>query len=469
MSHDSQSLSAPQPTKTIEDTIVSLARAMKIGRLPTDVVETAKLVLADTLGVAWAGARDPDCQAALELMLAEGGKPVSRVWGTTQRLPARSAAFVNGVFSAGLDYDALHLKSVTHAAVVVIPAALALAEERGANGSDTLRAIIAGMELICNLAENAKRSGEYFETSFFGVFGAALAAALVIGLDDDKARQAVGMALSLAGGTKQPISERKLVKRYQSAFAAQSGVLCAQMAEQGVTSPGQFITGKSGLSGLVDGIDVEAFRSSFGSRFLSTETSIKPFPVCYCSIAAINATLTLKSKRNIRPQDVASLTVTVTPYTYETVGRPFDPTHDPQVAGMFSIQYAIACVLMFGEFRLANVEAQGVRSDPVGQLARRIKVDVNQAWPGEFAPMVLRAVLTDGTTIEERIEETPSVVPTESRALLSEKILDCLRASGCNPTRENVQKIFDAIERFEHLNECSEVYSVWPVTPAASS
>lgn len=452
---------------SLDDVVVPLSRRIKIRQMPAEVLRSTKLVVADTLGVAWAGARDGDCQGALALALGEGGAEVSRIWGTDHRVPPRSAAFVNGVFSAGLDFDALHLGSVTHPAIVVIPTVLSLAEQRGIGGERVVEAITAGMEFICWLAISAKPTGAYFETSFFGVFGAALAGALVIGLDDDAVRNALGLGLSLASGTKQAISERKLAKRYQSAFAAQMGVTCALLAEQGVTAPRDFLSGSAGVGALVGGIDHEMFQNGFGTKYLTSELSIKPFPICYCSIAAVHAVINLKAKRAIPVDQIVSIVVVVTPYIFETVGSPFDPSRDPQVAGMFSIQYAIACGLLFGEVRLDHVQPSTVLSEHIGELARRIEVRTNEDWCGEFAPTGVTVRMRDGTVMSHVVELAPVIPASDAYDVIFKKVRECLGRNDGEEIPLSLNAFEDVVWRLEELENVTTLYESLPVPLSA--
>ena len=71
---------------------------------------------------------------------------------------------------------------------------------------------------------------------FVFVFGAAAAAGKLLGLDADGIANALGLALSRAGGTQQALLEKSLAKRAQSGFAAEAGVFAAQLAAAGLSA-----------------------------------------------------------------------------------------------------------------------------------------------------------------------------------------------------------------------------------------
>ncbi len=85
------------------------------------------------------------------------------------------------------DYDDTHDAAILHAGVSVVPAALAAAELRGGcSGADLIAGIAAGLELVCRLGVATTigiiESG-FIYSSLFGYFGAAAAAARVLGFD----------------------------------------------------------------------------------------------------------------------------------------------------------------------------------------------------------------------------------------------------------------------------------------------
>lgn len=175
----------------------------------------------DTLACAWAGRDAPGAPEAHGLVAADGGTPEATVWGYGGKLPAASAAFLNSLFGAALDYDAVN---TVHADVCVLPAALAVAERQRASGKEFLAAYALGADLASRLGGSITGQHRgWFTTSIYGVFGATAAAARLLRLDEATIAHAFGIALSQASGTQQANIEQALTKRLQSAFAARAG------------------------------------------------------------------------------------------------------------------------------------------------------------------------------------------------------------------------------------------------------
>ena len=171
--------------------------------LPGDAIEAAKRLMLDTLGVAWAGADAEGCRSVYDLTHDQSGKPESTVWAYGKKLPVISAAFVNSLFAGALEYDGLHEVGTLHADIVVLPAALAMAERAHVNGRDFLTALVVADDLVCRLGVSTQKRTGWFYTSVHGVFGAAAVTAKLLGLDRAAVQSAMGLAYLNAAGTQQ--------------------------------------------------------------------------------------------------------------------------------------------------------------------------------------------------------------------------------------------------------------------------
>src|SRR5258706_5503848 len=131
--------------KTHGQRLGAFGAALDLEAIPRDVVDKAKLHLIDTIGAAYAFAREP--LAARLVQMAVRGRPEGRgaIIGFAERTSSREAAFINGAFGHGKDFDDVHVASITHPTVVVAPAVLALAEAVKLDGRTTLAAIIFGV------------------------------------------------------------------------------------------------------------------------------------------------------------------------------------------------------------------------------------------------------------------------------------------------------------------------------------
>src|SRR3972149_4382380 len=110
------------PTEKLAQFVV----ATHFADMPREVLERGKLALLDTFGVLLAGSQEPVTQILAAYVQELGGAPKSTVLGRGFKTSPPQAALVNGTSAHALDYDdRMHMSTHT------LPAALAVAEERG--------------------------------------------------------------------------------------------------------------------------------------------------------------------------------------------------------------------------------------------------------------------------------------------------------------------------------------------------
>src|SRR5260370_5222717 len=175
--------------------------------LPEPVRELARQCVLDYYGVALAGADDPLAHILLDELAEAGGAAQAGIIGHKARLPALSAALVNGAIGHALDYDDVNLAMPGHPSVAILPGLLALAETRRSSGREIIAAFVAGYETACRIGM-ALRPGHYnlgfHATGTVGVFGAAAACARPPGLDPAATAPAPGIAGAQAARPQTP-------------------------------------------------------------------------------------------------------------------------------------------------------------------------------------------------------------------------------------------------------------------------
>ena len=134
---------------TASETLCRFCGELRFEDIPPEVVEKAKLLALDILGIALAARSDPiDAPLRAAARAFDGGGerradtgPCSAV-GEARRMPAASAAFLNASLGHALDFDDTHTASIIHTAAPIVPPALAAAEGFGQNGREMLRSAV---------------------------------------------------------------------------------------------------------------------------------------------------------------------------------------------------------------------------------------------------------------------------------------------------------------------------------------
>src|SRR5881275_2224360 len=177
---------------------------LRYGDLPATVVDRAKGVTLQALSSALLGSQMPASRQALALMQEEeaGGGGAATVLCHGATLTKAGAAFVNAeTIFAGGKWDTFRM--LTHPGIAILPAALAAAETSGCSGRDFLAGIAAGYEVMERMAAefiSTVMSRGFHAGPVFGIFGAAIAAAKIQGLDADQVNGAIAQCVNLASG-----------------------------------------------------------------------------------------------------------------------------------------------------------------------------------------------------------------------------------------------------------------------------
>ena len=152
---------------------------------PPEAVQAAKGAIMDCLACMLAGSQEDLADILCRYVRSESASPVAGVVGRGFRTSAANAALVNGAMAHALDYDDITQITKTHPTAVLLPAALAVAEERGATGRDLLLGYMAGFEVACSVGECLSEA--YYDdlgwhpTGPLGAIGAAAAASRILG------------------------------------------------------------------------------------------------------------------------------------------------------------------------------------------------------------------------------------------------------------------------------------------------
>src|SRR5487761_492085 len=286
--------------------LAARAAAMREDALPEAMRELARQCVLDTLGVALAGAADPLVRIMLDEIAEAGGAPQASVIGHRARLPALSAALVNGAAGHALDYDDVNMAMPGHPSVAILPALLALAERERASGRAVITAFVAGYETACRIGM-ALRPGHYdlgfHATGTLGCLGAAAACAHLLGLDAEGAAAALGIAGPQAAGLKSQFGT--MCKPFHAGKAAQNGLLAALLARRGFSSRPDLVECVQGFA-LTHGPDFrpEAARADPEGGFHLRANLFKYHAACYLTHAPIEAARRLREEHGLTPDRI---------------------------------------------------------------------------------------------------------------------------------------------------------------------
>ncbi|MGB6104147.1 MAG: MmgE/PrpD family protein [Pusillimonas sp.] len=416
-----------------------------------------KLYIHDTLAVMIAGSRADSSATMIRALKKLGSGGCATVAGLGKAATAHDAALLNGAFSHALELDDDHRVAVLHPGAVIVPAALAACELSKASGKTFLIATLAGYEIMCRLGLAYR--GSHFEhgmhpTAIFGVFGAALAAGVGLGLDAAGLTRALGIAGTQASGLTEWRSDGSWIKRLHPGRAAQSGMLSAALAAEGFTGPATILEGPGGFfSALGHGksIDLEAITELLGVHQHALETAIKPYPCCRFMHGALDLALDAYAG-GIRPEHIENVDIRI----YETGVLTYHKIPLNNVDAQFNVPYGVACALAQGSVGLSDYEADSVRRTSILNLSERVNVasyaPYTQAYPDvynvEFVirchngkTLTLHSTCPSGDPEAEIYKKNKTAFAAE----IHEKAKHLLSESGFDHISESLMKEVDAL------------------------
>ena len=316
--------------------------------LPPSMLHEAKRTLVNILAVSLSASADSGSHALIDWARDEGAAPKASVVGSSLRTSAFNAAMVNGFLAHLQDYDDTHFPTVLHPTAPVWPAVLAVAEERGTSGRDTLAAFVLGAEAACRVAMSVHPwhyDMGWHITGTAGVFGAAAGAGRVLGLGADDMNTAIGIAGTFAAGVREVFGSH--AKAMHPAKAASNGVQSARLATQGFTGADDILGGRRGFWQVLspNGHSEEALLAGLGSRWELANNGLKPYANGVVSHPIQDAVITLRNEHGIAPEDVASIDAEVNPLVLELMNRA-EPRRG--LEGKFSFQHCAAAALVDG-------------------------------------------------------------------------------------------------------------------------
>lgn len=356
---------------------------------------------------AYSGTEQPTSQSILNWAKRHHGSGAAAIIGSADSVPTVVAALVNGTVAHSYELDDTHDITLSHPGSVVISAALAIATARKTAGSEFVRAVLAGYECMgrLGLAANAGRVIEFgfHPTALFGAFGAATAAAALMNLPVAGLLTTWGHALSLSSGSMQfsDESEGTAIKRIHAGYAAQQGVLAAEMAEAGVGAPLRAVDGKYGFLKLF-GKDPRPELLLRGNAPLVVQNmTFKPYACCRQFHSVIEALSDVTNGFNSK--NVAGITVRGPRVLADQhmIRRPASA-----MAAQYSLPFVVGASLEFGPTNFDAFSDENMTHPGILKWADLLKVEhdreLQDQYPEHFGSEV-EVTFVDGKTRKHRL------------------------------------------------------------------
>ncbi|WIX77373.1 MmgE/PrpD family protein [Amycolatopsis carbonis] len=340
------------------------ARKAAEAPLPGAVARAARRSLLNVLGAAIGAARTPAVEALLATAAELGATGAVGVPGRGERLDPEWAAIVTGTAGHLDDFDDTHLDTVIHPGATALAAVLALAPETAPDGATALTAFALGCE--AQLRIGVAISPSHYDrgwhiTGTCGVFGAAVAAGHLLGLDATRLGHALGIAATGALGQREAFGS--MTKPLHAGKAAATGVFAARLAAVGLPAPDDPL-GPGGVLPVFAEPCYEELRRAWTGAWELERNTFKPYPCGILAHPAIDAAVAASALIG-EPRSITAVEIRCHPLVPELMGRA-QPVDGLQAR--FSARHAAAVGLLDGEAGLRQFSDERAAAADVARL-----------------------------------------------------------------------------------------------------
>jgi 2-methylcitrate dehydratase PrpD len=391
--------------------LAEFAAGLRFEDIPEDVRERARECIQDTVGIAVFGAKLPWSRIVIDYALHNGaGGPCSIFGVAGTKVSAPMAALANGALTHAFEMDCLRKPSAGVHPGGLVPSALAVAEEVKTGGRDLLTAFVAAMEVATRIGLATRHSSEekgFHNPGLTGVFGAAVAAGTLYGLDAGRMTNALGVAGSLCSGLLEFAKSGSggMVKRLHLGRAAEGGVLAAGLAKGGFEGPATVLEGTFGfLTAFADHADPSLLTKGLGSTW---ETRTICFKRCACHATAqtpVQGLEDLRKEAGFTAADVAEIVLG----TNKKVLANHDIRKPADVMGaQYSVPFSVALSFFHDPMDPRSFLEADLADPAVHDLCAKIKLAYfdETAKPGQAWASRIQVRLKDGRHFDRTLTD----------------------------------------------------------------
>ena len=456
----------PSLTAYVADFIVGAKSSI----IPAAVMHLGKRSILDGIGLALAG-NAAESGHIVRTYLKSLGVPTdkgSTVIGTPMKVPARFAAFANGIAIHADDYDDTQLAVakdrvyglLTHPTAPALPPVLALGERDNRSGRDVLTAYQIAVEVETKISEaiNPRHYDHGFHsTATIGAIAAAAGASRMLGLNVEQTRRALGIGASQAAGLRENFGT--MTKPFHPGRSAESGIIAAEFAKLGWTAtPIVLEAGRGFFKAAGGGYDPQAIEGKLGNpwTFAFPGVSIKPHPSGSLTHPGMGLMLDLIRQHDIQPGQVVKVRVGTNRHMPNALIH-----HRPQneLQAKFSMEFCMAILLLERKAGLAQFTDKVVNRPDVRKMIEKVDFGVHpeaEAAGYEKMTTIIDIELSNGRRIGGRADfGKGSPVNPMSDEELAAKFRECA-AWGKLP-RANADKVVDLVFNLEKLKSIREL------------
>jgi 2-methylcitrate dehydratase PrpD len=389
------------------------------------------------------------------------------------KVPAPLAALVNCTMARARDLDEVHGGGGGHVGATIVPSALVISEYsklfkgKAISGKDFILAHAIGADIQCRIPKTRYAPGPFRETGWvsetWGPFAVAALGGKLLGFNEARIQNALGIAYARLSGNAQVYSESAYTGRLQQGFAGEGGVLATVLADHGLKGVEEILEGNFGLFPLYFRGQYlpERFLEELGKRFEGTNVSLKLYPVFGGCQSAVHACIELAKKHDLKPENIHKVNIFVSTHMKDSFGseKKRVPKNIPEA--QFSLYFGPAVGVLTRKLQIDDFTEEALRRPEVLDMCQRVEViiDPRKDALGVLVPPATVEIETkDGKHYELMVEFVPGHPKNPfSWPEITQKLKDCARWSAKPLSDQNLDKISHQVMKLEELDEVTTI------------
>lgn len=380
------------------------AAGLRLQDVPPEVVRRAKVCIADTVACGVYGAGFAWSRAVAQYARRYGsGGPCSLFGMPGSSVQAPFAALANGASVHAFEQDSLRFPGAgVHPGAALVPTISAACQDTGADGATALRAFIAGCEVLFRVGSASHHSSEklgFHAPGLTGVYGAAVAASIVYGLNAPSIANAMGIAGSMSAGllafTKS--HQGAMVKRLHMGRACEAGVVAARLAEGGFTGPETVLEGRFGfLEVFCRDSDPALLTACLGREWETARICLKRYACHVTAQAPVQALRELMREHDFTGGDVVFIEAECPEkvVSHHDIRAPADV-----MQAQYSVPFCLALALYRDPLDPAGFDATALTDPAIQEACRAVRLRAVQGLPSSWSAR-LTVSLKDGRRLK---------------------------------------------------------------------
>lgn len=369
----------------ITETFIS-GLVKKSQEIPFDVIQQARKVLLDYLGV------------------LAGGKKYLEEKHPELIKSAPSEVFLNGFAAHVLELDDGHRHGMIHLGASIVSAVLDVAKNEGLKSDDVIRGIVMGYEVAVRCAraiQPGHKERGYHVSGTCGTIGSAMGISFACKYNEEQLKSTLACAVSSAAGVLEIQEQASELKPYNVGRAAMGGVVSAQVGKLAMPGPDDILGGKRGFLAALTGTPKPEFLIDFSNDdYAIMGIYQKVHAACRHCHPAIDATIDMRNDLNLKPEQIDHIEVR----TYKLAVGSHDHTDIMGISSAkLSTPYAVALAVVKGSAGYADYNEANLNDYIIKLITRKVRVIEDENLTAQ-SPVVRGAKVTiylkDGNVYE---------------------------------------------------------------------